>query len=115
MIGPDYRRQLEDYGRAIRILNKARVTTPIPVGWWSWTAFYSGVTQANVLTNAQWLAQNLAPLGYRYFQVNEGYQYARGEYATSDAKAFPRGMEHVGDRVRTLGLTFGVWVAPFEV
>ena len=114
-IGPDYHQQLEEYGRAVRILNKARVTTPTPIGWWSWTAFYYGVSQANVLTNAQWLAQNLAPLGYRYFQVDEGYQYARGEYATADAKAFPRGMEYVGDRVRALGLTFGVWVAPFQV
>jgi alpha-galactosidase len=114
-IGPNYHAQLENYGRAIRILHKALVTTPTPIGWWSWTAYYYGVTQGTVLTNAEWLAQNLESLGYKYFQVDEGYQYARGEYATSDGKAFPRSMAFVGDQVGKLGLTFGVWVAPFQV
>ena len=114
-IGSNYHEQLENYGRAIRVLHKALVTTPTPIGWWSWTAYYYGVTQDTVLTNAAWLAQNLGALGYQYLQVDEGYQYARGEYATSDGRAFPRGVEFVGDKVRKLGLTFGVWVAPFEV
>ncbi len=114
-IGQDYHQQLENYGRAIRVLHKARVNTPTPIGWWSWTAFYYGVTEGTSLTNAAWLAQNLEPLGYKYFQIDEGYQYARGEYSTADGRAFPRGMGYVGDRVRSQGLTFGVWVAPFEV
>lgn len=114
-IGRNYHEQLDNYGRAIRFLHKALVTTPTPIGWWSWTAFYYGVSQGTVLTNAEWLAQNLESLGYKYFQVDEGYQYARGEYATADGKAFPHGMAFVGDQVRKHGLTFGVWVAPFQV
>ena len=77
-IGSDYHAQLENYGRAIRILYKPPVSTPTPIGWWSWTAYYRGVTQNMMLTNAAWMAQNLEPLGYRYFQIDEGYQYARG-------------------------------------
>jgi hypothetical protein len=114
-VGRDYHQQLEDYGHSIRVLHQARVSTPTPIGWWSWTAFYYGVTQANVLTNAKWLAENLKSIGYRYFQIDEGYQYARGEYATADGKTFPRGMEYVGHQVNNLGLIFGVWVAPFQV
>jgi alpha-galactosidase len=114
-IGPDYHAQLEQYGHAIRILHKARVSSPTLIGWWSWTAYYYGVTEGAVLTNAEWLAQNLKPFGYRYFQVDEGYQYARGEYATADGKAFPNGMATVGQQVRSHGLTFGFWVAPFQV
>jgi hypothetical protein len=114
-IGPDYHEQLENYGRAIRILHHARVSTPTPIGWWSWTAYYYGVTENTVLTNAAWLAQNLEPLGYRYLQVDEGYQYARGEYATPDGKAFPRGLAYVGHQVENQGITFGLWVAPFQV
>ena len=64
---------------------------PAPIGWWSWTAYYYHVTENTVLTNAEWLKQNLASLGYRYFFVDEGYQYARGEYATPDAAEFPQG------------------------
>jgi alpha-galactosidase len=114
-VGSDYHAQLESYGQAIRILHKALVSTPTPIGWWSWTAYYYGVTANTVLTNAEWLAQNIESLGYRYFQVDEGYQYARGEYATPDAKAFPRGMAPVAHRAEDMGITFGLWVAPFQV
>jgi len=114
-IGSDYHEQLENYGRAIRILHRALVSTPTPMGWWSWTAYYYGVTENTVLTNAAWLSENLESLGYRYFQVDEGYQYARGEYATPDGKAFPRGMAYVGHQVENQGITFGLWVAPFQV
>jgi alpha-galactosidase len=114
-IGHDHREQLENYGRAIRTLHKARVTKSTPIGWWSWTAYYYGVTQDTMLTNAQWLAQNLASPGYTYFQIDEGYQYARGEYATSDGRTFPRGVGYIGQRATAMGLTFGVWVAPFQV
>jgi alpha-galactosidase len=114
-IGSDYHAQLENYGRAIRILHKALVTTPTPIGWWSWTAYYYGVTENTVLTNAAWLAQNLEPLGYKYLFVDEGYQYARGEYATPDGKTFPRGVGYLGHQVEDQGLKFGLWVAPFQV
>ena len=114
-IGSDYHAQLENYGRAIRILHRALATTPTPIGWWSWTAYYYGVTENTVLTNAAWLAQNLESLGYRYFFVDEGYQYARGEYATPDGKAFPSGMAYTGHQVEGHGLKFGLWVAPFQV
>jgi hypothetical protein len=114
-IGSDYHAQLENYGRAIRILHKALVTTPTPIGWWSWTAYYYGVTQNTVITNADWLAQNLKLFGYQYCFVDEGYQYARGEYATADGTAFPHGMGYVTRHAQDEGLTFGVWVAPFEM
>ena len=114
-IGSDYHAQLENYGLAVRVLHHALVTTPTPMGWWSWTAYYYGVTANTVLTNAEWLAQNLESLGYRYFQVDEGYQYARGEYATPDGNLFPQGVAPVAHQIEDQGITFGVWVAPFQV
>lgn len=114
-IGPDYHAQLENYGQAIRILHKAPVTTPTPIGWWSWTAYYYGVSQNTVLTNAAWMAQNLESIGYKYLQVDEGYQYARGEYATPDGKLFPNGVANTAHTIENRGITFGLWVAPFEV
>jgi hypothetical protein len=115
-IGTGYHAQLENYGRAIRSLHKPPVSIAAPImGWWSWTAYYYGITQNAVLTNAAWLAQNLEPLGYRFCFVDEGYQFARGEYATPDAKGFPKGMSFVTHRAEDQGLTFGLWVAPFQV
>lgn len=114
-VGADYHAQLEQYGRVIGLLHKARIDTPTPIGWWSWTAYYFGLNQGAAITNAEWLAENLKPSGYNYFQIDEGYQYARGEYTTPDVNLFPRGLGYVGDIVRRNGITFGVWTAPFEV
>jgi hypothetical protein len=114
-VGSDYHEQLENYGQVVRILHKALVSTPTPIGWWSWTAYYYGITANTVLTNAEWLAQNIESLGYRYFQVDEGYQFARGEYATPDGKTFPQGIAPVAHQVESKGITFGLWVAPFQV
>ena len=114
-VGTDYHAQLEHYGRAVGLLHKARVQAPTPMGWWSWTAYYFGISQGTASTNADWLAENLSQLGFRYYQIDEGYQFARGEYTTADARLFPRGIGYIADLVRHDGLTFGLWTAPFEV
>jgi len=114
-VGTDYHAQLEQYGRAVKLLHKARVSTSTPIGWWSWTAYYFGLNDGAAVTNAEWLSENLKQAGYNYFQIDEGYQYARGEYTTPDANLFPRGIGYVAGEVRRNGLAFGVWTAPFEV
>jgi alpha-galactosidase len=114
-VSDDYHAQLEEYGRVAGLLHHARVTAPTPIGWWSWTAYYFGLNQGAAETNAQWLAENLKKSGYNYFHIDEGYQYARGEYTTVDANLFPGGLQTIGSVVEHKGLTFGVWTAPFEV
>lgn len=113
--GADYHTQLESYGDIIRRMHHARVKAPTPVGWWSWTAYYFGLSQDTARTNIQWQAKHLKKLGYTFFHLDEGYQYARGEYITSDAVLFPDGMKAVGDDIRNHGLAMGIWTAPFEV
>jgi hypothetical protein len=115
LAGPDYHNQLLTYGDAIRRLHHARVSMETPIGWWSWTAFYGGINEGVTLANADWQAEHLKSLGYRYFQIDEGYQYARGEYATANATQFPDGMRFVGRHITADGLTFGIWTGPFEV
>jgi hypothetical protein len=113
--GADYHGQLMAYGEAIRRLHHARVSVDTPIGWWSWTAFYGGINEGVTLGNADWQAEHLKALGYKYFQIDEGYQYARGEYATANATQFPDGLRFVGNRITGDGLTFGIWTGPFEV
>jgi hypothetical protein len=54
-------------------------------------------------------------LGYTFVHIDEGYQYARGEYATPDASLFPDGLGALEHKVVAQGLTPGIWTAPFEV
>ncbi|MGA8500678.1 MAG: PKD domain-containing protein, partial [Candidatus Sulfotelmatobacter sp.] len=113
--GSNYYSQLENYGAAIRDLHHARVSADSLLGWWSWTAFYTKITQGTALTNAQWLAEHLKALGYDYFHFDLGYGYSRGEYATPNASQFPGGMWNLTRCISRLGLKIGVWTAPFEV
>jgi alpha-galactosidase len=113
--GPDYHNQLLAYGDAIRLLHHARVSSATPIGWWSWTAYYGAINEGETLANADWQAEHLKWLGYKYFQIDEGYQYARGEYTTANAIQFPDGLRFVGHHITGEGLTLGVWTAPFEV
>ncbi len=113
--GTDYLGQLRAYGSAIRRIHHARVSSEIPMGWWSWTAYYAAIDEGETLANADWLSQHLNSLGYNFFQIDEGYQYARGEYVTANATQFPDGMRFVARRILRDGLTVGLWTAPFEV
>ena len=113
--GPDYHNQLLAYGDAVRRLHHARVSSETPIGWWSWTVYYGAINEGEVLANGDWQAEHLKSLGYKYFQIDEGYQYARGEYTTPNATQFPDGLRFVGHHLTGKGLTFGVWTAPFEV
>ncbi len=114
-LGTDYHAQLEAYGKIIRDLHHARVSLPSLIGWWSWTAYYFGLNQGAALTNAQLLAEHLKEFGYNYFHIDEGYQYARGEYTTENSTTFPDGMKAFETKVQHLGLRPGIWTAPFEV
>ncbi len=91
------------------------MTAQTPIGWWSWTAYYGAINEGETLANADWQAAHLKALGYDFFQVDEGYQYARGEYETANATQFPNGMRALGHHVVGEGLVFGVWTAPFQV
>jgi alpha-galactosidase len=114
-VGTDYMGQLRAYGSAIRRLHHARVSSVIPIGWWSWTAYYAAINEGETLANADWLSQHLNSLGYNFFQIDEGYQYARGEFVTANATQFPDGMRFVAHHILRDGLTVGLWTAPFEV
>jgi alpha-galactosidase len=114
-LAKDYHEQLETYGSLIRQIHHARISAPPLMGWWSWTAYYFGLNEGAALTNAQWEAENLKSLGYNIFHIDEGYQYARGEYITPNATLFPQGLAGLEYKVRGLGLVPAIWTAPFEI
>jgi len=114
-LGADYHTQLDTYASIIKQIHHARVSAAAPMGWWSWTAYYSAITQDLVVTNAEWLANNLKSFGYNFLLVDEGYSIERGDYLTPNPQRFPDGMERLEKKVSGLGLLPAVWTAPFEV
>ena len=114
-VSQEYHAQLENYGEAIRVLHHPRIPSAAPWGWWSWTAYYFGLSQGTAITNAQWLSRHLKDLGFNYFHIDAGYAYDDGEYATPNATLFPNGLQQFGHQLCELGLNFGMWTAPFRV
>ena len=114
-VSHQYHLQLQTYGRLVRRIHHARIGAPPLMGWWSWTAYYFGLDSGAALTNAAWEAQRLRAYGYDLFHIDEGYQYARGDYISPDATLFPQGLAQLEYTIRGLGLTPGIWTAPFEV
>jgi len=114
-VSKDYHAQLESYGEAIRLLHNARIPSAAPWGWWSWTAYYFGLSEGTALSNAQWLSQHLRSFGYDFFHIDEGYAYDDGEFMTPNATKYPNGLRQLGYQLSQLGLRFALWAAPFRV
>ena len=114
-VSHDYHDQLQTYASLIRQIHHARVDAPPLMGWWSWTAYYFGLDSGAALTNAAWEAEHLKSYGYDLFHIDEGYQFARGDYISPNATLFPQGLSQMEYAIRGLGLTPGIWTAPFEV
>jgi hypothetical protein len=114
-LSTDYHHQLETYGSLIRRIDHARASAPPLMGWWSWASFFFGLNEGTALSNGEWQAEHLKPFGYNIYHVDEGYQYARGEYTTPDVTLFPHGIASVFYKLHGLGLVPAIWTAPFEV
>jgi alpha-galactosidase len=86
----------------------------VPQGWLSWYHYGPWVTQHDVLENSERLrAPDMAGLGYRLVQVDDGWQRAYGDW-TPNAK-FPDGFAVLAERLESEGQALGVWTAPFLV
>jgi len=123
-------------GRAERVVHlivgPTLARTP-PLGWNSYDAYGSNVSEAQTLANARYLRENMQPYGWQYVVVD--YRWydpasatapdagALGEALTMDgygrllppANRFPsaangQGFKGLADQVHTMGLRFGIHI-----
>jgi Melibiase len=86
---------------------------PMVNGWCSWFYTHTQVTEDEVLKNAEFVARQLKPYGMTVVQIDDGYYRAFGDWEGNDR--FPHGMKWMAERIRQLGLTPGLWLAPYVV
>ncbi len=81
------------------------------VGWCSWFAFFDRVTEGDIKRTADTVAEVLAPFGYEYIQIDDGYQRATGapEFWLKPNEKFPGGMPALAAYIRQKGLKPGIW------
>jgi hypothetical protein len=104
-----------------------------PITWSTWTAFYDNVTESDVVRTTDWLAANLKPYGFKYVQIDDGYDakknnnliYVKTEefdaarkaaehnWITNwDKKKFPHGPQWIANYIKSKGLHPGLWLVP---
>jgi len=81
------------------------------VGWCSWFAFFDKITEQDMLRTADVLAEVLAPYGYEYIQMDDGYQRDIGlpELWLEPNEKFPHGLDYLASYIKRKGLKPGIW------
>ncbi|MFN8653737.1 MAG: hypothetical protein U0133_17660 [Gemmatimonadales bacterium] len=81
-------------------------------GWTSWYAYFDKVTAADIARTAEVLGRRLQPFGYRYLQIDDGYQQLPiglpSHWLTPNAK-FPAGLPALVSDIQRQGLTPAIW------
>lgn len=88
-----------------------RALRPAPTVWCSWYHYYTGVTEADMLENLDAIQATGLPVDV--VQLDDGWESEIGDWLTLSGRF--SSLESFVDRVRSIGLRAGIWVAPFLV
>lgn len=117
---------LEQYADAIAAWQEITVWTRrgsgrrVPNGWNSWTGsdgtggLGTGIDERSMLENLEVMAREFAPFGVDYFQIDDGYQIADGDWLARPDR-FPSGMRAMTRAIEDKGLKPGLWISAFSV
>ncbi len=81
-------------------------------GWTSWYAFKDRVTAEDIRRTADIMARRLLPFGYRYLQIDDGYQQSPiglPEHWLVPNDKFPGGLAGLRESISARGLEPGIW------
>ncbi len=105
---------LEMYADRIAEINHAIPVGELPVGWCSWSCYFSDINEEKIRRAADSQIA-YAPAGCpNLIQIDDKWQGNGsfcGEWQT-DNERFPSGLASLSDYVRDKGMTFGLWLAP---
>ena len=87
-----------------------------PIVWTSWSSYYQGITEDDIVRNADWIATHLKPYGFQYVQLDDGYDRDKhgAHYWVDnwDQTRFPHGPQWLTDHIHSQGLKAGIWLVP---
>ncbi len=89
-----------------------RVWNRSVAGWSSWFAFLDNVTEADITRTADVLAAALAPFGYEYLQIDDGYErepIGVPDHWLEANQKFPSGLDSLRRYIAARGLQPGIW------
>ena len=87
-----------------------------PLIWGSWTAYYYEACESDIVSNTDWLAENLKPYGFQYVQLDDGYDRGRDEghywIENWNKTLFPHGPDWLANYIKSKGMRPGLWLVP---
>jgi hypothetical protein len=118
----DVRVGLETYATEFARVNQCK-PLPAPVGYMSWYSQGHGgaLTEKYAPELAEFVANTFKDYGYSVVQLDDGWQSGAGSLPVKDFTKvnpkgpYPNGMKPVADKIRSLGLTPGLWYLPFAI
>ncbi len=82
-------------------------------GYTTWYNYYTKVTEDIVYRDLEAISKLEHKIDF--FQVDDGYERAVGDWLLYDKKKFPNGMKRPVDMIHKNGMQAGIWLAPFAV
>lgn len=79
-------------------------------GWTSWYNYYQNISETIIEKN---LANFNDGNCIGFFQIDDGYQTAIGDWLSVDLAKFSQGMKPIADKIHAKGMKAGIWLAPF--
>ncbi len=92
----------------------------VPNGWNSWSGssstggYGTGIDEALMLANLDFMATELRDWGMDWFQIDDGYEPFYGDWWWREDR-FPNGPAWMAQQIRDRGLIPGLWMAPFTL
>jgi hypothetical protein len=123
---PDALLGLERYAQAVADDNalvpwhRREPGRAVPNGWNSWSGsgssggYGTDIDEALILENLDVVATYLRDFGFDWFQIDDGYQVATGDWEWREDR-FPNGPAWLTERIRERGLIPGLWMSPFTL
>src|SRR5262249_41294523 len=111
----DGRRGLEAFADTIARANSIRFR-PTPSGYCTWYSRPHGrAADAGHLDElSRFAGDQLGKFGFQVVQIDDGWQVSRRDFTTHNPSGpYPTGMRPTADRIRSLGMTPGIWLIPF--
>jgi alpha-galactosidase len=105
-------RALQRFGDVMALEMDALPAGEITSGWCSWYYYFTAVSEADIMSNLEFLAEHKDILPVEYVQIDDGYQAEIGDWLTTNDK-FPNGMKWLADQIHARGYKAGLWLAPF--
>jgi alpha-galactosidase len=84
----------------------------LPAGWCSWYHYYQNIDEHKIQKNLDVIASQQPSLPLSLVQIDDGFEKEVGDWF-SFSKGFPHGVAPLAGRIKKLGFTPGLWLAPF--